>query len=134
MTRDDREFFRERYQSDRSTVARRIEQLALGHEVGVNGYTTVAEAQKLTDRLNPTDGHVLLDLGTGRGWPGSHIARVTGCRVIACDTPREALSEARCTLNHPDAHPTCGAVGASGLALPFPDGTFDSVSHADVFC
>ena len=42
-------------------------------------------------RLEIGAGDRLLDLGSGRGWPGSLIADRTGAELISVDVPTEAL-------------------------------------------
>lgn len=130
----DGEFFAERYRSERSRMARRIERRALGHDVGLNGYTTVDEAQALVECLELSPDQCLLDLGAGRGWPGLHIARTSRCRVITTDVPLEALVEARRTMIDSAHHPHNEALAADGTALPFPARFFDGITHADVLC
>ncbi|MGA7690338.1 MAG: hypothetical protein WCA29_14035, partial [Jiangellales bacterium] len=67
----DFEFF---YSERVTRASQRLEQAALGHAVGVGGYTTVAQANGLIARLQLDPQDLLLDLGAGRGWPGVYIA------------------------------------------------------------
>ena len=127
-------FYVDRYLPERSCLARRVERQALGHEVGVNGYTTVAEAQAMVEHLRLSPDRCLLDLGAGRGWPGLHFARTIRCRVITTDVPREAMVEARRVMIDPAQHPHNAVLAADGTALPFSAGSFDGITHADVFC
>ena len=69
----------------------------------------------------------LLDVGAGRGWPGSHVARTSGCRLVSTDVPWDALLTAK-------TRPGIEVVAAQGGALPFRGDTFDAIVHADVFC
>ena len=92
---DNLDYFSGKYSETRSRAARQVERKALGHEVGLNGYTTLDQAQALCDLLPLTSTSVLLDVGAGRGWPGSHVARSSGCRLISTDVPWNALREAR---------------------------------------
>lgn len=124
---DDLVFFRERYGKTRSRAARRVELDAFGHDVGVNGYTTVVQATDLCRQLEIGPGQRLLDLGAGRGWPGLHIAAELGCRLLCTDLPSEALAAAK----------DRGAewvLGGDGRALPLRTGSCDAIVHADVFC
>ena len=80
---NNREFFELKYTAARVRAARRIEEAALGQVVGVNGYTTVVQAQRLCEHLDLEAGATLLDVGAGRGWPGSYIAEnsINGLRT-----------------------------------------------------
>ena len=100
----------------------------LGHEVGLNGYTTVHQAEALHDWLALSSNARLLDVGAGDGWPGSHLAASSGCRLVAADVPVDSLRAAKRHIGQ------AGAVSADGRELPFFPGSFDAVVHADAFC
>jgi SAM-dependent methyltransferase len=131
---EDREFFRERYGRVREDASRLVERTVLGHEVGLNGFTTVQQAEELVAHLALAPGRTLLDLGAGRGWPGSYLAQRSGCRVVLADIPLEALRDARVYSESRDVHERAWAVASEGEALPFPPECFDAIVHADVFC
>lgn len=126
--------FREQYARGKSDVFRRVEQLAFGQDVGGNGYTTVGEARSLAKELELSADSLLLDLGAGRGWPGTYLARISGCRVVASDLPGEALQKARAYAELRGVSGVTSAVRADGAALPFSPRSFDAVAHADVLC
>ena len=121
------EFFEQKYAGSRARAARRLEAAALGQTTGVNGYTTTAEAESLRRHLDLGAAATLLDVGAGRGWPGSHVARTSGCRLVSTDVPWDALLAAKSRRG-------TDVVAARGCALPFRGDTFDAVVHADVFC
>ncbi len=123
----------EKYEAFSSEAARRLRAHALGTAT-VNGYTTPEQAQRVADALAMTAAQRLLDLGGGRGWPGSYVARRSGCRLVVCDLPAEALYEARITLDDEALADRSALVRADGRALPFSEGSFDGVTHADVLC
>ena len=125
---DNLEFFTEKYARPRSDAKRQLERAVLGDEVGLNGFTTVEQAQALTDHLSLLPTTRLLDVGAGEGWPGSYLARSSGCSLVASDVPLDALRAAKAYLEQ------ASAVSADGCALPFRSGSFDGVVHADVFC
>ena len=105
---------------------------AFGSELP-NGYTTVSQAARLADLLGVGPGSALLDLGSGRGWPGGHIASVTGCAPVVADLPLDALRTAGRVLSELDpirGHVVC----ADGFRLPFRDRSFDAACHTDVLC
>jgi SAM-dependent methyltransferase len=67
-------------------------------------------------------GGLLLDVGSGAGWPGIYMAAVTGARVVLSDIPWEGLRVAtrRLTGDGVAGH----VVAASAGALPFRDESF----------
>ena len=125
---DNLEFFTEKYARPRSDAKRQLERAVLGDEVGLNGFTTVEQAQALAHHLSLLPTTRLLDVGAGEGWPGSYLARSSGCSLVASDVPLDALRAAKAYLEQ------ASAVSADGCALPFRSGSFDGVVHADVFC
>ncbi len=131
---EDRDVFREQYERTRSEAGRQVERLVLGHEVGLNGYTTVDQAQRLSECLNLSPDSVLLDLGAGRGWPGTYLGWSTQCRVVLSDIPVEALKQARTYAEGRGISRLVSCVCAEGMTLPFDHDCFDGVVHADVFC
>jgi len=128
------EYFREQYDRGRSEVARRVERLAFGQDVGGNGYTTVAEAHRLSEALELSTDSLLLDLGAGRGWPGTYLGWTSGCRFVLSDLPADALRQARDYAEVRGVSSQSSAVRAEGTALPFGPHSFDAVVHADVLC
>jgi len=128
------EYFREQYDRGKAEVARRIERLAFGQDVGGNGYTTVAEARRLSEALELSADSLLLDLGAGRGWPGTYLGWSSGCRFVLSDLPAEALRQAHKYAEVREVSSQLSAVCADGTALPFGPHSFDAVVHADVLC
>lgn len=127
------EHFRTKYSRRCARAARRLEETALGHVVGLHGYTTLEQAQSLGDALALTPAHLLLDLGAGRGWPGVHLAQSRGCQLIALDLPFDAMAAA--LDNMPIGRPAQirAAVMADGRAVPLGADAVDAVVHADSF-
>lgn len=123
----------EKYEAFASAAADRVREAALGTEVA-NGYTTRAQAERIADALELSDADVLLDLGGGRGWPGSHVAKRTGCRLTVCDLPMNALRTATAVLRDAGLDGSAAVVRADARTLPFADASFDGVSHTDVLC
>jgi hypothetical protein len=83
--------FQERYRNTPSPLTRQIEQRVIGADWGANGFTTMDQADTLTRELHLSAADRLLDLGSGRGWPGLYLAARTGCRVVLTDLPLEGL-------------------------------------------
>ncbi len=130
----EREFFVGRYGRLQSDPARRVERQVLGHEVGLNGFTTIEQARALLDFLELRPDRRLLDVGAGRGWPGSLLAESSGCRLTCTDIPLNALAGARQTFADRGLGARSEAVAADVVELPFRVAAFDAVAHADVFC
>jgi SAM-dependent methyltransferase len=132
--RDVRQRFGDRYREDRTEVVEQIERAVIGGDWGAEGYTTVAQADRLGDALRLQPGRRLLDVGAGRGWPGLYLAVRTGCDVVLSDVPLEGLHLALARAETEDAAHRAVAVAASARALPFGPATFDAVVHTDVLC
>jgi SAM-dependent methyltransferase len=132
--RDTRQRFRDRYGEARNDIVEHIERSVIGGDWGANGYTTVAQADRLGDALRLAPGVRLLDLGAGRGWPGLYLAVRTGCRVVLSDVPLEGLGHALVRADAEHATERVAAVVSSARALPLRPATFDAVVHTDVLC
>ncbi len=117
-----------------SPIAQRVERLVIGADYGADGYTTVEQADELARRLHLRPGARLLDLGSGRGWPGVYLAKATGCQVVLSDLPVDGLriADARAAAEGLDGR--CAVVAARGRDLPFAAESFDAVAHTDVLC
>jgi ubiquinone/menaquinone biosynthesis C-methylase UbiE len=131
---DNFDHFEEKYSRPRSDAVRRVERAVLGHEIGLDGYTTVDQAHALCGALQLTEADRLLDLGSGRGWPGFHIAECRPCSLVSTDVPVGALIQARASARDRVIRDRSHFVATDGRALPFPAGYFHAVAHADVFC
>lgn len=124
----------ERFRRRDSDPARAVEKAALGTDCGANGYTTLAEADRLADLLPLRSRDRVLDLGCGCGWPGLHLAERHGCRVVGADLPMDGLVRAGINAETKGIGGLLDRVRASARALPFRTASFDAVVHADVLC
>ena len=136
MGRDEaqaRALFQERYRHTPSLLARQIEQRVIGGDWGANGFTTMAQADTLARELHLSAADRLLDLGSGRGWPGLYLAARTGCAVVLTDLPLEGL---RVAVNRAasEALARTGVVASAASGLPFRASSFDVIIHTDVLC
>jgi SAM-dependent methyltransferase len=129
-----RALFQDRYRNAPSLLVRQIEQRVIGGDWGANGYTTLAQADTLADKLGLTAADRLLDLGSGRGWPGLYLAARTGCAVVLADLPLEGLRVAANRAASEGLAARAGVVAAAASGLPFRAGSFDVVIHTDVLC
>jgi hypothetical protein len=128
-----REDFSARYSVGPSSVLDAIESRVIGEAWGANGFTTVTQADLLGERLGLTDEKRLLDVGTGRGWPGLYLARQTGCEVVLTDLPIEGLQIAIRRGAREDVR-CLGGASSSARYLPFRAASFDALVHTDVLC
>ena len=122
------------YARPRSEAEWLVERQVLGARTGGDGYTTVEEAAALIDPLGLRPGMSLLDLGSGRGWPGVYLAKQSGCNVVLTDVPVSAPRNALASARSQRLTGRSAAVAASGEAVPFRSLVFDAIVHADVFC
>jgi hypothetical protein len=129
-----RALFEQRYGITASPVAREIERRVIGGDWGANGYTTMAQADQLASGLDLSQTDRLLDLGTGRGWPGLYLAASTGCRVVLTDLPLEGLRVAASRAAAEGLTTRVGVLAAAASRPPFQPGSFDAIIHTDVLC
>ena len=126
--------FAERYARAGSPVLDIIEREVVGANVGLDGYTTIAQARRLARELRLTRDARLLDVGAGNGWPGLYIIGLTRCRAVLCDVPAGAARNAADRARRTRTARRCEIVRASASALPFQTGSFDAIVHTDVMC
>jgi 2-polyprenyl-3-methyl-5-hydroxy-6-metoxy-1,4-benzoquinol methylase len=129
-----RALFQERYRNTPSLLTRQIEQRVIGGDWGANGFTTMAQADTLARELHLSAADRLLDVGSGRGWPGLYLAAQTGCRVVLTDLPLEGLRVAANRAASEGLLVRTGVVAAAASGLPFQAGSFDVIIHTDVLC
>jgi 2-polyprenyl-3-methyl-5-hydroxy-6-metoxy-1,4-benzoquinol methylase len=129
-----RALFQERYRNRPSPVARQIEQRVIGGDWGANGFTTMTQADTLARELGLSATDRLLDLGTGRGWPGLYLAARTGCAVVLTDLPLEGLRVAADRAASEALTAGAGVVAAAASGLPFRAGSLDVIIHTNVLC
>jgi SAM-dependent methyltransferase len=129
-----RALFQERYRNTPSLLACQIEQRVIGGDWGANGFTTMPQADTLADKLGLSATDRLLDLGSGRGWPGLYLAARTGCQVVLTDLPLEGLRVAANRAASEGLTARAGVVAAAASGPPFRANSFDVVIHTDVLC
>jgi 2-polyprenyl-3-methyl-5-hydroxy-6-metoxy-1,4-benzoquinol methylase len=126
--------FEQRYGIAAAPVARRIERRVIGGDWGANGYTTMVQADQLAAGLELSASDRLLDIGTGRGWPGLYLTARTGCRVVLADLPLDGLRVAATRAQAEGLVARASVLAAAASRLPFRAGSFDAIIHTDVLC
>jgi 2-polyprenyl-3-methyl-5-hydroxy-6-metoxy-1,4-benzoquinol methylase len=129
-----RALFEQRYGVTAAPLLGEIERRVIGGDWGANGYTTMAQADQLASGLGLSGTDRLLDLGTGRGWPGLYLAARSGCRVVLADLPLEGLQVAAARARVERLADRASVVVAAASGLPFQLGSFDAIIHTDVLC
>lgn len=130
-TSDSTEEYNQLYRLVGDPAMRRTEVRVLGADYGATSYTTRAEADRLARLLGLGPGKLLLDVGSGAGWPGVYLARSTGCRVVLTDLSLEGLRVASGRIHDEGVD---GSVIAAGVSLPLRDRIFDATTSSDVLC
>jgi cyclopropane fatty-acyl-phospholipid synthase-like methyltransferase len=111
-----------------------VERAVLGTDVGSSAYTTREQADELARLAAVGPDSLVADLGAGSGWPGLHLARTTGCRVVGTDLPLAGLRQARDRSRRDGTGERTGWAVATGRFPPLRPGAFDAVVHSDVLC
>lgn len=135
---EDREAIRERFEARYaiagSQAAADVERAVCGDVWGANGYTTQEQADALIGELDLGPDSLVLDMGTGRGWPGLYLALRSGCRLVATDVITAALAAARARAAGEGLSGRVLLAEAADAAIPIRPGAIDAVVHADALC
>lgn len=126
--------FEQRYELSGADVMVEIEREALGSDYRANGYTGPAQADEIGERLGLGPDSLLLDLGSGCGWPGLHFAQRNRCRVVGVDPVEVGVAAGRDRARRDGLADRHLGVVAGGEHLPLRPGAFDAVVHVDVLC
>ena len=133
MTRDSksRRDWSDTYSKGQSRAHLAVEREVFGANEGIFGFTTVAQADLLAERLALRPGMRLLDIGSGRGWPGLYLPRQAAVRsssqTYPC-LPSTTAWSAPINIACKATAPSC----CQRHALPFRPRVFDAVVRADV--
>jgi cyclopropane fatty-acyl-phospholipid synthase-like methyltransferase len=113
---------------------KKLEQSALGCDYGGTSWTTRQQVDVIVASLELNSDSRLLDIGSGSGWPGLLLAKLSQCDVTLLDIPLNALQQAAERAAEDRMSEQVRIVSGSGTALPFAAQSFDRISHSDVLC
>jgi SAM-dependent methyltransferase len=122
------------YEIAQEPLMREIERCVRGSDYGATSWTTRTQAEQAAARLELGHGLTLLELGAGSGWPALFLATLSGCDAVLTDLPLSGLRVARERAARDGVDGHCCVLAADGTALPFANGSFDRIHHADVLC
>jgi SAM-dependent methyltransferase len=93
---------------------------------------TLASFEAALEAVGPTPPRRVLDLGTGTGAGARTLAaRFPEAEIVGADLSERMLAEAR-RVTPPELEPRVRYEAADASALPFEDGAFDLVTHANM--
>jgi len=113
---------------------KKLEQSALGCDYGGTSWTTRQQVDVIVASLELNADSRLLDIGSGSGWPGLLLSKLSQCKVTLLDIPLNALQQAAERAAEDRMSEQVRIVSGSGTALPFGEASFDRISHSDVLC
>ena len=129
-----RQLYDARHSLADSDATRVVELEAVGTDYGNAGFTTLTQADVIADLLELRPGELLLDVGSGAGWPGLYLAKRSGCRVVVSDISAAGMAHARRRATADGMARRSHAVAATARQLPFRPDQFDAIVHTDVLC
>jgi len=109
-----------------------LEREVLGTAEGIWSYTTLEQADVLGRELDLVPGRLVLDIGSGRGWPSVYLARTTGCSGVATDLPAGSPHLAARRAARDGVAGRYASLRCSATHLSFRSRSFDAVIHTDV--
>jgi len=113
---------------------KKLEQSALGCDYGGTSWTTRLQVDAIVTSLELDSESSLLDIGSGSGWPGLLLAKLSKCNATLLDIPLNALQQAADRAAKDQMTDRVQIVSGSGTLLPFAEHSFDRISHSDVLC
>ena len=122
------------YERSRSSVMLSVERTVCGCDYGGNSWLTKDQADELAVHLELQPSTRLLELGAGSGWPGLYFAKSIPCAVVLVDLPEIGLRIAEERAANDGLSHSVSTVIADAADLPFPDESFDAISHCDLLC
>ncbi len=104
-------------------VAGLIRKAVFGEDIRQNSWVTVDEYDRFIACLGLAPDHHILEIASGSGGPGLHLARNAGCRVTGIDANESAVATAsRLAERSNEAERVRFRVADATGPLPFEDG------------
>jgi ubiquinone/menaquinone biosynthesis C-methylase UbiE len=122
------------YRSSNTSTMQSIDRQVFGCDFGGNSWTDREQAEALLEKLALGGSSKLIDLGAGTGWPGLYLAKQSGCHVTLVDLPEIGLQIATQRAKMEGIEDRVTTLVADAADLPFPNGSFDAISHSDLLC
>ena len=132
MDEDRRKRWEALYGRELSEAELVVEREVFGTAEGIWSYTTLEQADALGRKLDLRAEHLVLDIGSGRGWPSVYLTRTTGCSVVATDLPAGSPHLAARRAARDGVAGRYASLRCSATHLPFRSRTFDAAIHTDV--
>jgi ubiquinone/menaquinone biosynthesis C-methylase UbiE len=122
------------YEVSKLPALKSLEREVLGCDYGGTSWTTIDQVAHIVSSLRLGPEARLLEAGSGSGWPGIYLSRISGCSVTLLDLPLIALTQAGERAADDGILDRVHCVSASATAMPFDTGSFECISHSDVLC
>ena len=128
----DRDRYAARY-SACSGVLGAAELEVLGVNYRASGYTTRDQADWMGRLLSVGKDELLVDIGSGAGWPGLYLADRLDCRVVTVDPVVEGGRAVQRRAVEDGMEARAFSIVGSGDQLPIKPRSAAGVVHSDVF-
>lgn len=122
------------YARAEADVMQAMARAVLDSDYHANGYTTRAQADHLGELLDLAPGRLLVDVGSGCGWPGLYLASQHGCSVVTIDPVVTGVETAHRRIAEDAMTDRAWSVAGTAEALPLRPASADAVVHTDVMC
>jgi cyclopropane fatty-acyl-phospholipid synthase-like methyltransferase len=130
----DNKRFDKGYAMSADAAFRAAEMESLGTDYQADGYTTRSQADEIGLDLALGPGRLLLDIGSGCGFPGLYLAKRHGCAVVSLDPVAEGGLVAYQRAISDGLSKRSLAIQANAESIPLPSRSVDAIVQADVLC
>ena len=96
-----------------------------GHDLGQQSFATLEYFDEIIARLGMNEDSRVLDVGSGTGGPSIYMAAASGCHFTGVEVNAVGIEVANTMVTNADMADRVSFVQADGMAMPFPDESFD---------